>query len=171
MNVSPAVILITLGVGVPLMMLALGVLYHAYLAARQPVDLLEQHVDALATESTEELLLALQEAVEQMQQQLSHQREALAGMLSDRRPMLASVPSTERPMAAGDFVAQSRPQPEAQPAGMPQLVGMRGRITQLVEEGLSDRAIARELRIGLEEVRIARMRQAAHPTRTPESRS
>jgi hypothetical protein len=159
MTVSPAVLLIALTIGVPLMLLALGVLYHAYLFGRQPVDALEQHVDALATESAEELLLALQDAVDEMQQQLAHQRETLAGMLSEQRPMLATL--ADRPMAAGEFVPQSdarsggadREHTSGEPAQ-----DIRGRIAFLAEDGLSDRAIARELHIGLEEVRIARMR-------------
>jgi len=158
MTVSPAVLLIALTIGLPLMLLALGVLYHAYLFGRQPVDALEQHVDALATESAEELLLALQDAVDEMQQQLAHQRETLAGMLSEQRPMLATL--ADRPIAAGEFVPQS----DALTGGTGQLASgeaaqdIRGRIAFLAEDGLSDRAIARELHIGLEEVRIARMR-------------
>lgn len=37
------------------------------------------------------------------------------------------------------------------------MTGVRSQIAQLAEAGMSDRAIARELHIGLEEVRIARM--------------
>ena len=46
MSVSPTILLITLAVGVPLMLLALGVLYHAYLFSQQPMETLEQHVAA-----------------------------------------------------------------------------------------------------------------------------
>lgn len=163
MSVSPAVLLVTLAVGVPLMLLALGVLYHAYLLSRQPQDFLESHVDALATESAEELLLALQETVDEMQHQLASQREALAGMLSgEPRPTfataLAGASYFDRPMAAGDFVEQPA---EIAEQVMPVSRGMtstRTRIADLSEDGLSDRAIARELHIGLEEVRIARLR-------------
>jgi hypothetical protein len=151
MSVSPAVLLIALTVGVPLMLLALGVLYHAYLFGRQPVDALEQHVDILATESAEELLFALQEAVDEMQDQLAHQRETLAGMLSDQRPAFAGF--ADRPIAAGEFIEQTEVF-----AAVEEPRTVRSRITRLVEDGLSDRAIARELHIGLEEVRIARMR-------------
>ncbi len=160
MSVSPTILLITLTLGVPLMLLALGVLYHAYLYSRQPMDALEQHVDSLATESAEDLLFALQEAVDEMQAQLAHQRETLAGMLSDKpQPAFATVaplaPDTsafelievDRPAAAGEFV------PRASAAA----TGVRAQISRLAEDGLSDRAIARELHIGLEEVRIARM--------------
>lgn len=147
MNVSPGILVMALIVGIPLMLLALGVLYHAYLASRQPLDPLDVHVDALATESAEELLFALQEAVDRMQVQLAHQRDTLAGMLNEPRPAFAL---TDRPMAAGDFVMQAV---EDEPQDV------RSRILALAEDGLSDRAIARELRIGLEEVRIARMPQ------------
>jgi len=160
MSVSPTILLITLTLGVPLMLLALGVLYHAYLYSRQPMDVLEQHVDSLATESAEDLLFALQEAVDEMQAQLAYQRETLAGMLSEKlQPAFAAVAplapdmsafepnEVDRPAAAGEFV------PRASVA----TTGVRGQIARLAEDGLSDRAIARELHIGLEEVRIARM--------------
>lgn len=154
MSVSPAVLLVTLAVGVPLMLLALGVLYHAYLLGRQPIDLLEGHVDALATESAEDLLVALQEAVDEMQAQLDTQRETLAGMLSERTPALVAV-EADRPMAAGEYVASYGADEDMT---TPAPTGLRAQIAHLAESGLSDRAIARELHIGLEEVRIARMR-------------
>ncbi len=154
MSVSPTILLITLTLGVPLMLIALGVLYHAYLYSQQPIETLEQHVDSLATESAEDLLFALQEAVDEMQSQLAYQRETLAGMLSDRQqPAFATVAplsldtdthDDDRPTAAGEFVQRAA-------------TGVRGDIARLAEDGLSDRAIARELHIGLEEVRIARM--------------
>lgn len=162
MSVSPTVLLVTLTLGIPLMLLALGVLYHAYLFGRQPIDLLEGHVDALATESSEDLLMALQEAVDDMQEQLALQRETLAGMLSDRTPALSPVLAAadlgipgavmERPLAAGEFVEQGHAE------DAPAATGLRAQIAGLAEAGMSDRAIARELHIGLEEVRIARMR-------------
>lgn len=153
MSASPTILLITLTLGVPLMLIALGVLYHAYLYSQQPIETLEQHVDSLATESAEDLLFALQEAVDEMQSQLAYQRDTLAGMLSDRpQPAFATVAPLSldmddepaRPAAAGEFVPRAA-------------TGVRGEIARLAEEGLSDRAIARELHIGLEEVRIARM--------------
>jgi|GEM_PF-2304850 len=162
MSVSPAILLITLAVGVPLMLLALGVLYHAYLYSRQPIDALEEHVDSLATESAEDLLFALQEAVDEMQAQLAYQRETLAGMLSERpQPAFATVAplslemDDDRPTAAGEFVA--RTQGAGQAPTSTSVAGVRAQIAQLAETGMSDRAIARELHIGLEEVRIARM--------------
>lgn len=153
MSASPTILLITLALGVPLMLIALGVLYHAYLYSQQPMETLEQHVDSLATESAEDLLFALQEAVDEMQSQLAYQRDTLAGMLSDRpQQAFATVAPLSldtddevvRPAAAGEFVPRA-------------MTGVRGEIARLAEDGLSDRAIARELHIGLEEVRIARM--------------
>jgi hypothetical protein len=161
MSVSPAILLVSLAIGVPLMLLALGVLYHAYLYSGQTVtDPLGEHVDSLATESAEDLLMTLQDAVDEMQAQLAHQRDALAGMLSEPRPAFATVAplvvDEDRPMAAGEFVGQSADllRDAASTAGG----DLRSRITRLAADGLSDRAIARELHIGLEEVRIVRMR-------------
>lgn len=166
MSVSPAILLITLAVGMPLMLLALGVLYHAYLYSRQPIDALEQHVDSLATESAEDLLFALQEAVDEMQAQLAYQRETLAGMLSEKpQPAFATVaplsPDIEgdRPTAAGEFVPRTSAQATSYTPTqtVTPRASVRAQIAQLAETGMSDRAIARELHIGLEEVRIARM--------------
>jgi len=165
MSVSPAILLISLAIGVPLMLLALGVLYHAHLYSRQgPADALSEHVDALATESAEDLLMALQEAVDEMQAQLAHQRETLAGMLSEPRPAFATVAplavDEDRPKAAGEFVEQAAEPRGHDDGGLPRNArgDLRSRISRLAADGLSDRAIARELHIGLEEVRIARMR-------------
>jgi len=192
MSVSPAILLVSLTVGVPLMLLALGVLYHAYVYGRQlpaepTADLLGGHVEALATESAEELLFALQDAVEEMREQLAYQRDTLAGMLSEPVPAFATIaPMTpvlapaaapnrgsrevggfggslrdvaplvadDRLMAAGEFVGSAAvSQAVSRAARQP-----RTDIAELAAQGLSDRAIARELHIGLEEVRIARMR-------------
>lgn len=185
MNVSPAVLLLSVAIGVPLLLLALGVLYHAWVLGRQQSaddDDLGAHVEALATESTDALLIDLRDAVEHMQGQLARQRESLAGLLSeDARaprtamaavpaPMMAPAPPTmPRPLepdtstmhlafpdsrpAAGSFITNPRLAP-APPVGG----SLTSAVADLVAEGLSDRAIARQLHIGLEEVRMARMR-------------
>lgn len=185
MSVSPAILLVSLTVGVPLMLLALGVLYHAYVYGQQlpaevTVDALGGHVEALATESAEELLFALQDAVEEMREQLAYQRDTLAGMLSEPVPAFATVApmapalapremggpggslrdvaplvADDRLMAAGEFVGGGGAVSQAMSRAARQ---PRTDIAELAAEGLSDRAIARELHIGLEEVRIARMR-------------
>lgn len=153
MNASPEMVLLSVAIGAPLMVLALGVLYHAYVLNQQPqFDALDAHVEALATESTDALLVSLQEAVIQMQGQLAHQRASLANLLSDAGRTTPPSGLSDRPMAAGEFVA-ARVMPAT--AGRTDL---RPEILHLAAEGLSDRAIARELHIGLEEVRIARLR-------------
>jgi len=194
MSVSPAVLMLSVSIGVPLMLLALGVLYHAYVLGRQQstdFDDLGAHVEALATESTDALLIDLRDAVEHMQSQLSRQRESLAGLLSETRSstptfatsmaaasMAGAMPSTPAPaaapaprvapvaaqidvaplaeprMAAGSYVANARmADAPITPTG-----SLTSAVAELVSEGLSDRAIARQLHIGLEEVRMARMR-------------
>ena len=186
MSISPTVWLLSVAIGLPLMLLALGVLYHAYVLGRQPavMDDLDAHVEALATESADALLVDLQETVERMQAQLARQRDSLAGLLSEevRRPRtpamapamsasmaapaLPSAPAHQRaPMAAGGYVenprATSAPRRALEETPRPAApLTMGNAVAQLVSEGLSDRAIARRLRVGLEEVRIARMRTA-----------
>lgn len=155
MTVSPAILLLSLAIGVPLMLLALGVLYHGYLLSQQTQrDPLEAHVESLATESTEALLTSLQRSVDQLQGQMARQRDSLAGLLSDQRAALTFVTAApsprveDRPIAAGEHVS----------AVAPSTPDLRSRVLALTEDGLSDRAIARELNVGLEEVRIARLR-------------
>lgn len=199
MNVSPTVLILSVAIGVPLLLLALGVLYHAYVLGRQQqaaeFDDLGAHVEALATESTDALLVDLRDAVEHMQGQLARQRESLAGLLSEeprsaRGPLTASAGTSmfpaaspamqparpravepglgtfeasvayDRPPAAGSFVANMRgasaaPEPPIATRGTASLTSA---VAGMVAEGLSDRAIARQLHIGLEEVRMARMR-------------
>ncbi|MGE3855640.1 MAG: hypothetical protein AB7G21_01635 [Dehalococcoidia bacterium] len=193
MNVSPTVLVLSVAIGVPLLLLALGVLYHAYVLGRQQsgdFDDLGAHVEALATESTDALLIDLRDAVEHMQGQLARQRESLAGLLSEesraaRSPIVPSAasmqpamqpvmpvmqpapriaepdlgtfeasPAYDRRPAAGSFVTNPRTTPAAPAPGG----SLTSAVAELVAEGLSDRAIARQLHIGLEEVRMARMR-------------
>ncbi len=73
------------------------------------------------------------------------QRSSLEMLLSApaRTPAVAGMPLGR---AAGEYIhGESAASTSAQ-------------IARLIDEGLSDRAIARELRIGLEEVKIARSR-------------
>ncbi|MDO9444010.1 MAG: hypothetical protein Q7K37_01745 [Dehalococcoidia bacterium] len=158
MTVSPAILLLSLAIGVPLMLLALGVLYHGYLLSQQTQrDPLEAHVESLATESTEALLTSLQRSVDQLQGQMARQRDSLAGLLSDQRAAMTFVTAAptpradDRPMAAGEHVSAATP-------AISSTSDLRSRVLALTEDGLSDRAIARELNVGLEEVRIARLR-------------
>ena len=163
MTVSPSVLLVSIAIGVPLMLLALGVLYHAYLLSRQPVDL-DTHVEQLATEPGE-VMRGLQRSMNDIRGELTRQRASLREMLSDPQPAMAG---SQAPIAAA--VAASPPAPvetaaplaPVAPAPAPMLPidrtagELRGAVHDLAAEGLSDRSIARRLRIGLEEVRLAR---------------
>lgn len=161
MIVSPSVVLLSIGVGAPVLLLALGVLYHGYVLANQPAapDRLTEHVASAAVEPAEELVAELQDAMHEIRGQLGSQRQALSNLLSAatqspqtaRAPVLA--PASGAPLPAGpsaDMMDDVTPG-----AATEDLTGL---VRRLVAEGLSDRAIARRMRIGLEEVRIARTR-------------
>lgn len=169
MTVSPSVLLLSIAIGVPLMLLALGVLYHAHLLASQQSSDLNAHVEQLAT-NPDEVLQGLQRSMEQVRGDLTRQRAALREMMSDARR--APVMATEPAMASGAPVMPVQaPKPMLDPVSVqaPEPVQMvpelrldrtsgelRTAVSELAAEGLSDRAIARRLRIGLEEVRLAR---------------
>ena len=172
MTVSPSVLLLSIAIGVPLMLLALGVLYHAHLLANQQSSDLSAHVEQLAT-NPDEVLRGLQRSMEQVRGDLTRQRASLRQMMSDaaRVPPMAAAPAmasgaplmpTQAPTAEFQMPAQA-PVPATEPIQLvPELRldrtsgELRTAVSELAAEGLSDRAIARRLRIGLEEVRLAR---------------
>lgn len=163
MTVSPGVLLMSVAIGTPLMLLALGVLYHAYLLGRQPVDL-ETHVEQLATDPTE-VMRGLQRSMNDIRGELTRQRASLREMLSDTQPAMAGA---RTPTHAAPVMALAAPvalPPEVIPFPTPAAPSLpidrtsgelRAAVRELAAEGLSDRSIARRLRIGLEEVRLAR---------------
>ncbi len=176
MNVPVSVLLLSVAVGGPVLLLALAVLYHGALLSRQKADLqsvladaglstamlaqatvslsrdpdldrdlLSDHVSSLVTRSADALAERLEQTMAQLQEQLMQQRSSLEMLLSApaRTPAAAGMPLGR---AAGEYIhGESAASTSAQ-------------IARLIDEGLSDRAIARELRIGLEEVKIARSR-------------
>lgn len=185
MSVSPSVLLLSVSIGGPVLLLALAVLYHSALISRQqaelesalaqtemppaapatsPVttsifasrgpaprewgadrDLLNEHVSSLVTRSADALAERLERAMAQMQEQLAQQRSSLEMLLSEppRTPVTVGAGLGR---AAGEHIhSESAP-------------SMSDQIARLIDDGLSDRAIARELRVGLEEVKIARSR-------------
>ena len=109
MTVSPSVLLISIALGVPLMLLALGVLYHAYLLGRQPMDL-DTHVEQLVTDP-DEVMRGLQRSMNDIRGELTRQRSSLRNMLSDARP--AAAPVAAAPVAAAP------PMPEVIPQAAP----------------------------------------------------
>lgn len=162
MELSPPLLLIV----IPLSLVAGGLLLSAYLAVRRSrVDPMDRALEALATESMDELLLELQRSVEELKIQLTRQRATLAGLLSDD----AGYPPVTQLLDATDAGVESS-SPGTPAAAMAEIdpravassdVDLRSAVDRLVAEGLSDRAVARRLRIGLEEVRLARQRRGA----------
>ena len=158
MIVSPAVVLLSIGVGAPILLLALGVLYHAYVLANQPAapDQLMEHVASAAIEPAEELVAELQDAMHEIRGQLGSQRRALSSLLS-ATPQATEAPVLAPAAGAPMPVSPSREMTDEVAPGAP-TEDLTGLVRRLVAEGLSDRSIARRMRIGLEEVRIARTR-------------
>jgi hypothetical protein len=171
---------LSVAIGSPVLLLALAVLYHGALLSRQktdlesvlaeaglsaPVlaqttatldrlpdrdpylerDLLSEHVSSLVTRSADALAERLEQTMAQLQEQLTQQRSSLEMLLSapSRTPSATDAPLG---LAAGEHVHGEPGRSTA------------AQIKRLIDEGLSDRAIGRELRIGLEEVKIARTR-------------
>jgi DNA-binding NarL/FixJ family response regulator len=164
MSVPPTALLLSISIGLPILLLALGVFYHARVIARPAtiIDTLGAQVETMAvTDHTEELLAELQNSMHAIRQQLSQQRQSLSGMLSNDAPRPRGIPAMEAslrataPAATATTVAgrMIEAQQNIDPG-----TELRVSVTRLVSEGLSDRAIARQLRIGLEEVRMARTR-------------
>lgn len=179
MSVSPAVLLLSLAIGGPLLLLALAVLYHASLIARQdddwidspleddaPVmsgsptltglpgtaagaslDMLDQHVTRLVTGSTDAMIARLEQMANDVREQLQVQHATLESLMSASTRPIAQAPL---PRAAGEPLT-AMPMP-------PAIESRASQLSRLMAEGMSDRAIARQLRIGLEEVKIARSR-------------
>ncbi|RJQ12011.1 MAG: hypothetical protein C4558_02530 [Dehalococcoidia bacterium] len=184
MSVSPSVLLLSISIGGPVLLLALAVLYHSALISRQQLDLesvlaqvdlspstpvqraapatfgmresavrdtgverdlLNEHVSSLVTRSADALAERLEQAMAQMQEQLTQQRTSLEMLLSEPPRTLATA-GASLGRAAGEHI-------HAESA-----LSMSDQIARLIDDGLSDRAIARELRVGLEEVKIARSR-------------
>ena len=76
--------LLVLLIGVPLLLVAGGLLLNAYLMVRrQNVETADMALEALATESMDELLLELQHAIEEIKGQLARQRVTLSGLLTE----------------------------------------------------------------------------------------
>jgi pyruvate/2-oxoglutarate dehydrogenase complex dihydrolipoamide acyltransferase (E2) component len=157
---------LTLLVGLPLVLLAAGVLWQAYLLATRSTEAATDPTDAalraMATASVDDLLLEIQRAIDELQGQVSSQRRTIESLLSAPAP-LATAAATPAPTVAAAMPAAPALAPAAPAAAMsapatadrvPTTLHMQ--LDQLLAEGLSDRAIARRLQVGLEEVRMAR---------------
>jgi hypothetical protein len=153
-------LLLAISIGLPVLLLALGIIYHGYVISKQAmlIDPLDTHVTSLATDHADELLGDLQRSMGQIREQLTQQRQSLSGMLSDserRAPVRARAVAAAAPHY--DYPATPSRIPVRERIADP-TADMRHTVAQLAAEGLSDRAIARQLRVGLEEVRMTRSR-------------
>jgi hypothetical protein len=124
---------VTLLIGVPLMLLAIGVLAHAYLLARpRGSSITEAHVEAMVADSVEQLLKQLRTAPSAV----APEPAALWAAPIEAAPARIAVPVSTATSPSGANLARA--------------------VSQLVNEGLSDRSIARRLSVGIDEVRVAR---------------
>jgi hypothetical protein len=133
-------------VGLPLVLLALGVLAHAYYVARP-------RNAARADRLIEELVA---ESVDQLIEQL---RATTATTTTAGHRSMAAPPALVPAHAFSALPAPAlvmAPAPSPAPSMVP-VPNVRGAMTQLLAEGLSDRSIARRLGVGIEEVRAARL--------------
>lgn len=167
-------LLIALLAGPPLALLALAIAYAAQVMAHRPA--LTTHAPSSAESEPPardvKLIEHLQHSVIDLQRQLVAQRDALTELLSERREEHVSpAPRHTQPIAepvTADTRASQRRRtptrsavPRASVAGAATLTNNVGdpgsreqRVRQLLAEGMPERAVARELRIGIEEVQL-----------------
>lgn len=153
-------LMISLAIAVPLLLVAAALGFNAYLMLRGPRrGAAPGSLEALATESMDQLMLELQRSVGEIKGQLAGQRATLSGLLSDGPGAVLASPQSQ--VVAPVVPLGSSPPAEPQvPPGVPARPAaseLQTAIAGLVAEGLSDRAIARRLSIGMEEVRLARL--------------
>ena len=175
-------LLIALLAGPPLALLALAITYAAHVLAPRLAlgdnlrGFVAQPDEAPPAARDVKLIEDLQHLVIDLQRQLIAQHDALTELLSERReehtPPAQPTQPTADPVSA-DLQANPRRRPPAR-TGTPQSgprrssidgasipaddigdAGSRGqRVRQLLAEGMPERSIARELRIGVEEVHL-----------------
>lgn len=157
-------LLLAVTVGLPCALLALAVVHHARVVGRMPaadegwdpeqVDELPPAFALPAMQSASEpdpAMVEMQRTVSELQAQLARQRDALTGLLSDQRRAAPSAP-----------VAVASAVPAVTTPHAIEVGDLGTAVRNLSAEGLSDRAIARRLRVGLEEVRmLSRRRELA----------
>lgn len=162
---------VALAIAVPALVITVGLLLNAYLLYRRPTvaardgnEAVDRRLDEIVTSSSDELLVTLQHSIDEVKGQLAGQSSVLAGLLSDGSPPPPSLDAVLQgivPATAGAAIAV-----EAAPAEISDAERLaqadsgadflRRVVHSLVAEGLSDRAIARRLSVGLEEVQLAR---------------
>lgn len=154
-------------IGLPLMLLAIGVLAHAYYIARPR--------NAARTDRMIEDLIA--ESMDQLIAELRATSARVEGATAAPMPQLTMAPVPSAQLAhqsAHTFSALDSGMLPAAPsrAALPARAALQSGATlppmnlsvavaQLLAEGLSDRSIARRLSVGIEEVRAARLGHAS----------
>ena len=161
-------LLLALLFGAPVSALALAVGYHARLylldrgGALSPGELAVETHDAGSLGPPIEVVLDLRHSIDELQDQLARQSDTLSNLLSEsaqrmaRRELSRAAPAAAAPQRqAAPAPPPAAPDPTLAGADLPRAV------QRLTAEGLSDRSIARRLRIGLEEVRLLARRRPA----------
>ena len=153
-------------IGLPVMLLAVGVLAHAYYVARpRNAARTDRMIEDLIAESMDQLIAELRATSSRVE---GSPPSALPPLppLPALTPLAAARPSTA-PItpalthtfsALGPAPARAAQQPMASTLAP---LNLRGAVSQLLAEGLSDRSIARRLGVGIEEVRAARVGHAS----------
>jgi len=157
-------LLIALLAGPPLVLLALAIAYAANVLARRPVTPFTAAAMTQTRDPGTHHIEDLQHTVIALQRQLAAQHDSITALLSERSEADASLPpgpaSRQSRSANGMAVAGKT---AAVPTGalvnparpaLNDADALRRRVRDLLAEGLSDRSIARELRVGVEEVRL-----------------
>ena len=155
-------VVLALLVGAPVLALALAVAYHAqlYLLDRRGKLAPDEHSESAG--ASPEVVLDLRRSIEELHDQLGRQRQTLHSLMSASARKDASRAVGEPPSTA---TAPAPPPIEAEPPSE----NVHTAVRRLAAEGLSDRAIARRLRIGLEEVRLlSKRRPPPRPDHHPE---
>ena len=159
-------LLLAVTVGLPMALLALAVIHHARVIGRMPAadegwdpeesDELPEVFSLPAMTPTaltpDPMIADLQRTVTELQGQLARQRDTLTGLLSDQQ-RAARATATATALAT----AMTRDASNESPAL--EVADLGSAVRDLSAEGLSERAIARRLHVGLEEVRLLSRRQ------------
>ena len=158
-------LLLAVTVGLPCALLALAVIHHARVIGRMPAadegwD--PDEADELPTFSLPPMtmpaapdpaMVDLQRAMSELQGQLARQRETLTALLSDQQRAAAVRTAAPVPARAPAAPLHLNAEPPVETADL----GIA--VRNLSAEGLSERAIARRLHVGLEEVRLLSRRR------------
>ena len=166
---ATSTLIISLSIGIPIALLAIAIAYRtrADIKAANAWQAAELEQDSEGDAAVDTLLVDLQTTVEEMRQQLTRQRDALTGLLSEQATQAAAIEAPAA-IAAPSLEAVGEAAP-AQPvptsiAPVVSKADIHSKVLELSAEGLSDRAIARRLRVGVEEVRMIIGQPAAAQT-------